>query len=146
MLALQGLTHGKRNHADMLHAAAAVALLETAIAAVAHVTPSEVADPGHLFLEKGRSSWVTTCCGQGLPELPGTDVGSSLLSQRSIVSLPQFYFPRPVPQGEEAQRAEFTRRIDDCFSTHPGGMPQKTFVDMVNEVCACNNREEARQN
>ena len=54
--------------------------------------------------------------------------------QRSLVSLPQFYFPRPVPQGEEAQKAEFIRRVDECFSTHPGGMPQKTFVDMANEV------------
>ena len=57
-----------------------------------------------------------------------------LCLQRSLASLPQFYFPRPIPQGEEAYRQEFNLRIDTCFASYPGGMPQKIFVDMVNEV------------
>lgn len=54
--------------------------------------------------------------------------------QSVLASVPRFYFPSPAVQGDEALRAEFNQRIESSFSAHPGGMPQKAFVDMVNEV------------
>jgi hypothetical protein len=54
--------------------------------------------------------------------------------QRSLASLPQFYFPKPTPEGEEEAKREFTQRVHSCFSKHPNGMAQKPFVEMVNEV------------